>query len=220
MREAHSSLGLAGQGSDSHWSFLSPSTHALPDPGFGKIPGCEVTDASAFGRATFRNSPYRELLRRHPTVHRSAGERRQRLFLLPCGLPRTDDGAGPSAFAGVGIGSRSGLSGFRARPQPQRTLPSVGHRGGHRAVLVPVDRDLARAATALSLFQGQGGPGGGSEPRALRIPGTDGRRHPESSTPTSCRSARTRSSTSRSPKTSPVLFTPPTESRFSPFPNR
>ena len=83
------------------------------------------------------------------------------------------------------------------------SVRSVGRAGNDRAGLAALDRDTDGLAGEVRQLQGQDRAGAARRARPLRLPGACRRPTSCSTTPTWFRSDRTRSSTSRSPATSP-----------------
>ena len=119
--------------------------------------------------------------------------------LLHRRLPLDDVGARRGRAPAPGARGGARLPGLRARPRARRfstASPTCREVCELTWILTTVDAD--GAARALARLQGQGGATAlPVRSRALRLPGADGGRHPDLHARTSCRSGRTRSSTSR-----------------------
>ena len=83
------------------------------------------------------------------------------------------------------------------------SVRSVGRAGNDRAGLAALDRDADGLAREVRQLQGQDRAGAARRARALRLPGAAGGRHLALRRRLGAGRARTRSSTSRSPATSP-----------------
>jgi hypothetical protein len=72
-----------------------------------------------------------------------------------------------------------GLRGAGPGHRQDRLLAAVGHAGGDRAGVAAVLRNPDGAAAAVRQLQGQGRPGPERQPRAVRLSGPPGGRHPD-----------------------------------------
>ena len=161
-----------------------------------------------FRRPADRQSPSRQLSRRDPQLRRAAGE--LRLHLLRRRSAR-DHGA-------VSQGRAEELA--SADPRGDRRLHRRRHRSGEAHHLQPEPgggprrarlgvqlRRAARLAEPHDAVQGEGRQGPRERlARPLRLSRADGRRHPRLSRRRTCRSARTRSSISSSPRDIAIKF--------------
>ena len=90
-----------------------------------------------------------------------------------------------------------------ARPRDGHAVRPVGRARDDRAGLAADDRHADGLAGEVRQLQGQGPAGASRRARPVRLPGAPGGRHPALRRRPRARSARTRSSTWRSPATSP-----------------